>query len=154
MDDSTQNQFSGAFEHGVDDKGRVVIPLEFRGLLGEEFVATHGPDQAIWILPNSVWDDIQKELQSKKILDTEAGHLFRLLFGGKTVVKLDPQCRLAIPKLLREYADVALSSPAIIVGAGSRIEIWSKSLWTEFVRKTFNSARIKEAAHAAGLLEE
>jgi MraZ protein len=42
---------------------------------------------------------------------------------------LDKQGRLALPSLLRKQADITTS--AIIVGNGDRVEIWSPARWDQ-----------------------
>src|SRR5438034_7779786 len=112
--------FWGEFEHSVDDKGRVVIPQNFRGALGERFIVTRGPDNSILVLPLSAWEPIQESLAAPG-LQRERSFLQRML-GGRTIVALDPQARLAIPKHLREWAGISDSVSAVIVGQGSKFE--------------------------------
>ena len=42
---------------------------------------------------------------------------------------MDRQGRILIPAVLREFAK--LEKDVVLVGVGSRIEIWNKALWTE-----------------------
>jgi MraZ protein len=141
--------FWGEFEHGVDDKGRVIIPQEFRSMLGESFVVSRGPDRAIWLFPLDIWkQEVEAKLHAP-IVDRKAGFLQRML-GGRTIVKLDPQFRLAIPKLLREWAGVSTSQTVILIGQGKKIEIWSKQHWDK-VNESFTSENMYDAFEAIGL---
>src|SRR5437868_2530683 len=147
MEDAT-GEFWGEYEHSVDDKGRVVIPQDFRGLLGDRFIVTRGPDRSILVLPSSVWQPIQESLRNPT-LHRDRAFLQRML-GGRTEVSLDPQARLAIPKHLREHAGISNSVAAVIVGQGFKFEIWSKPVWDEFTTR-FTSENMFAAAEAAGL---
>ena len=147
MDEATA-EFWGEFEHSVDDKGRVVIPQDFRGPLGDRFIVTRGPDRSILALPSSVWEPIQERLRDPS-LHRERAFLQRML-GGRTEVSLDPQARLAIPKHLREHAGVNTSQTVVIVGQGYKFEIWSKAVWDEYTAR-FTSENMFAAAEAAGL---
>jgi len=47
------------------------------------------------------------------------------------LAELDPQGRLAIPKVLRTYAEI--TTDVILIGWYERIEIWSPSWWERYV---------------------
>lgn len=146
MQVSTSYSFWGEHDHFVDDKGRVLMPQDFREGLGEEFVATRGPDKTIYVFPVPVWNEIQERLSSL-LLEEGAGFLQRM-FGGRTIVRIDPQSRLAIPKHLREWAGIDRS--AVLVGQGQKIEIWSKSAWDAY-HTNFTSEQMYRSLKEAGL---
>lgn len=146
MLNTTPWRFRGGFEHGVDDKGRVVIPQEFRTALGEEFAVVRAPDRAINLLPLPVWEQIEQTLEASiedSILDEETLFLQRM-FSDVSIARLDPQNRLAIPKLLREWAGISQDQPAILLGQGQKIEVWSKRNWEAF-NERFTSERVNQA---------
>src|ERR1044071_1450016 len=149
MDTATQQyRFWGEFEHAVDDKGRVIMPQDFRGPLGEEFVVTRGTDRAIFVFPAPVWNRFEQTLNSA-VMQREAAYLQRL-FGSRTFVRLDPQYRLGIPKHLRDHAGINQSQSAVIIGQGSKLEIWSKSAWDDYCA-SFTSESVFQAAETIGL---
>lgn len=150
MDNTEIFKFWGEFEHSVDDKGRVIIPLDFREPLGDEFFVSRGPDHAIWLFPTSIWKKIEVELNDS-VLQRDKAFLQRM-FGGRTLVKMDPQSRLAIPKHLRDWAGVTNSLSAVIIGQGQKIEIWSKIKWDAY-NESFNSNNMYTAFEAVGLPE-
>ncbi|MGC8666691.1 MAG: division/cell wall cluster transcriptional repressor MraZ [Chthonomonadales bacterium] len=141
----------GEFEHGVDDKGRVVMPQEFRAALGEQFVLTRGPEHAIFVFPMDVWRAVESRLRGG-VMDRERAFLRQMMAGSRTIVRLDPQFRLAIPKLLREWAGITQSETAVIVGQDNKLEIWSKSNWMKQM-EAFTYDRLFQAAEAIGLAE-
>ncbi len=140
--------FWGEYEHGVDDKGRIVMPAEIRSELAGDFVLTRGPDRAILVIPVPVWREVERSLR-EAVLNTNAGLLQRML-GGRVTTRLDPQARLAIPKHLREWARITPDHTAVIVGQGRKCEIWSKSTWEQY-QEHLTYANVYEAAVAAGL---
>jgi MraZ protein len=150
MDGATDYKFWGEFEHAVDDKGRVIFPQDFRAPLGDEFMVCRGPDKAILVYPKPIWDSIEKEIESP-VLHRETSFLQRM-YGSRTLVRLDPQYRLGIPKHLREHAGITQSQSAVIVGQGAKLEIWSKSGWDEFCAN-FTSDNLYKAAETVGLSE-
>lgn len=131
MSETSDFEFWGEFEHGVDDKGRVVIPVDFRDGLGDEFVVTRGPDHSVLAMPIPLWERIAQTLKDR-LLQSDGDILQRLL-GGRAIVKLDPQYRLAIPKHLREWAGISSSHSAVLSGQGRKFEIWSKVKWDGFM---------------------
>ena len=50
-----------------------------------------------------------------------------LKLAGAASVEVDKQGRILIPSVLREFADI--TKDAVLIGVGSRIEIWSKDRW-------------------------
>jgi MraZ protein len=149
MPNSIDYLFWGEHEHGVDDKGRLVMPQDFRGSLGDEFVVTRGPDKAILVFPKPVWDEIEQRLQVG-VLQRQTGFLQRML-GGRSIVKLDPQFRLAIPKHLRDWARIDSSHGAVLIGQGPKIEIWNKDVWDAYNNDRFTYENMYDAAEAVGL---
>src|SRR5262245_54059169 len=145
---ATEFRFWGEFEHAVDDKGRVIIPQDFRGPLGEEFVVTRGTDKAIFVFPTAIWNRFEETLNAS-VMQRETAYLQRL-FGSRTFVKLDPQFRLGIPKHLRDHAGISQSQTAVIIGQGSKLEIWSKPAWDDYC-VNFTSENVFQAAETIGL---
>jgi len=48
-------------------------------------------------------------------------------------VELDRQGRVSIPQHLREYAKI--DRDAVVVGVGSRLEIWGLENWKRYIAK-------------------
>ena len=49
--------------------------------------------------------------------------------AGACACEVDRQGRILIPSVLREFAK--LEKDVVLVGVGSRIEIWNKAVWNE-----------------------
>ena len=51
-----RNGFHGTFLHGLDSKGRMIVPVAFREALGDKFYVCLTPDfKAIALYPESEW---------------------------------------------------------------------------------------------------
>lgn len=122
--------FQGEFDQSVDDKGRVIIPARFRSSLGERFYMTKGLDGCIFIYTESAYKDLSETLGRQRQLDEHSRRLQR--FFTSTEAAVDGQGRVTIPSKLREYAKIGTEDNVVIVGTGSRIEIWSDALWSEY----------------------
>jgi MraZ protein len=143
-----QQPIWGEYERALDEKGRVLIPPDLRRALGKEFVLSRGPEGSILILPEATWSVLERELKSKT---ADIGiNCLKLILSSRMCTKLDPQNRLAVPKYLRDWANIKTGETAIIVGLGSTVEIWSKPKWEEYL-KTFTRASALEAARASGV---
>ncbi|HET6386424.1 MAG TPA: division/cell wall cluster transcriptional repressor MraZ [Armatimonadota bacterium] len=122
--------FSGAFVHRVDEKGRLMIPPRFRASLGESFNITRGMGGCLWIFPADEWAEVVRKLEPKSLVDRSALALQRYFLGAASDGALDPQGRLAIPPVLRDHA--AILHEVMVMGAGTRLEIWSRERWEQF----------------------
>ena len=120
--------FMGTYEHGLDAKGRVIIPAKLRDNLGESFVVTLGLDGCLFAYPMDEWESFVNKL--KELPGTkEARKLQRYFFAGLAPCEADKQGRVLIPANLREQA--GLSKDVVFVGVLQKIEIWSKERWQE-----------------------
>ena len=110
--------FIGEYSHTIDAKGRLIVPSKFREQLGDEFVVTKGLDGCLFVYENSEWKSFEEKL-----------HALPLTNAGACACEVDRQGRILIPSVLREFAK--LEKDVVLVGVGSRIEIWNKAVWNE-----------------------
>ena len=61
------------------------------------------------------------------MIDKEARQFTRFFLAGAASVEVDKQGRILLPAVLREFAGI--TKDAVLVGVGSRVEIWSKDRW-------------------------
>ncbi|MDE5938772.1 MAG: division/cell wall cluster transcriptional repressor MraZ [Lachnospiraceae bacterium] len=116
--------FMGEYNHTIDAKGRLIIPSKFREILGDAFVVTKGLDGCLFVYDNEEWKRFEEKLRSLPITNKEARQFVRFFLAGATEAEVDKQGRILIPNVLREFA--ALTKDVVLVGVGSRIEIWGK----------------------------
>ncbi len=116
--------FMSEYNHTVDAKGRLIIPSRFREVLGEEFVISKGMDGCLFVYANDDWAAFEQKLTSLPMTNKEARKFARFFLAGAAQVELDKQGRILLPQALREFAE--LDKDVVLVGVGSRIEIWSK----------------------------
>jgi MraZ protein len=149
---SRENRMWGRFEHSLDDKGRVIVPQKFREKLGEEFVLTIGPSRHIRAYPMQIWDALEEQLASSDLDDelNEDSIFLQRMFGNCEFVSADQQNRLSIPRHLRDWANLRESEAAIILGSGTRLELWSRANWDTYSTE-FTAANAAQAVHRRGL---
>jgi MraZ protein len=108
----------------------VIIPLRFRTELGTNFVVTKGLDRCLFVYRDDDFTAMEKKLDEQPALDRHTIRLQRWLSAEAVESQVDNQGRVAIPANLREFAGIG--EDVVILGASSRIEIWSQAGWEAF----------------------
>lgn len=121
--------FMGEYNHTIDTKGRVIVPSKFRETLGDEFVVTKGLDGCLFVYDNQEWTAFEEKLKALPITNKDARAFVRFFLAGAAGVEVDKQGRILLPASLREFA--ALEKDVVLIGVGSRIEIWSRERWED-----------------------
>lgn len=122
--------FMGEYHHSLDEKGRIIIPKNYREELGESFIVTRGLENCLFVYAMPEWNKIVEKLKKLPFTKKDARNFTRFFLSGAMVVELDKQGRINITSPLAEYA--SLQKECIIVGVNDRIEIWSKDKWENF----------------------
>ena len=122
----------GEFEHSLDAKGRLIMPAKLRDSIGENFVVTKGLDGCLFAFSLTEWTNFEEKLKSLPLSNRNSREFTRFFLSGATECEIDKQGRFLIPNNLREAAE--LTKEVVIIGVGTRIEIWDKEKW-----KSYNS---------------
>lgn len=118
----------GEYEHTLDAKGRISMPAKLRKDMGDTFVVTKGLDGCLFAFSGEEWLNFETKLKSLPLSDKNARNFVRFFLAGATECELDKQGRFLIPANLRFSAK--LEKDAVIIGVGTRLEIWNKEDWT------------------------
>lgn len=119
----------GEYEHSLDAKGRLIMPAKLRQDMGEKFIVTKGLDGCLFAFSQNEWLNFETKLKSLPLSDKNARNFVRFFLSGATECELDKQGRFLIPSNLRISAK--LEKEIIIIGVGTRLEIWDKSTWAK-----------------------
>ena len=122
----------GEYEHSLDVKGRLIMPAKIREDLGEKFIITKGLDGCLFGFSKNEWNNFEEKLKTLPLTNKNARDFVRFFLSGAIECEIDKQGRFLIAGNLREYAE--LEKEAVIIGVGTRIEIWNKDKW-----KAYNS---------------
>lgn len=122
--------FIGEFQHNIDNKGRVAIPVKFRSNLTGGAVVTRGLDGCLFLYPKGEWQKMADRIANLPISQANARAFSRLMLAGAMDVTLDKQGRVVLPAYLREYAN--LYKEAVVAGLFNRIEIWERQAWQRY----------------------
>ena len=140
--------FMGEYHHTIDEKGRIIIPAKFREMLGEKFIVTRGIETCLFVYPNDEWQKIVTKLESLPFTKRDARQFIRFFLSGATTAEFDKQGRVNLTAPLIDYAK--LEKDCVVIGTGSRLEIWSKEDWDSF----FESAQDNMSDIAENLFNE
>jgi MraZ protein len=124
-----EQMFLGQYQHNVDSKGRLTIPVRYRDLLEDGAYITQGFDRNLMIMTTEAFETITQRVRQMSITDPRSRLLRRLIFSSGERVDVDKAGRILIPQFLRNAA--GLDGEAMIVGVGDYFEIWSPELWAE-----------------------
>ena len=122
----------GEYEHSLDTKGRLIMPGKIREDIGEKFIITKGLDGCLFGFSQNEWTNFEEKLKTLPLTNKNARDFVRFFLSGAIECEIDKQGRFLIAGNLREYA--TMEKEVIIIGVGTRIEIWNKEKW-----KSYNS---------------
>jgi MraZ protein len=120
--------FLGRYEHTIDEKGRLTIPVRYRELLENGAYVTQGFDHNLIVLPAASFEQMYLHVNEMSMTDPTARQLKRLIFSSAERCELDRAGRILLPQFLRDA--VSLASNAVLVGVGDYFEIWSPNDWS------------------------
>ena len=121
----------GEYEHSLDVKGRLILPSKIREDMGEKFIITKGLDKCLFGFSQTEWANFEEKLKTLPLTNKNARDFVRFFLSGAIECEIDKQGRFLITSNLREYAK--LEKDTVIIGVGTRIEIWNKEKWEEHI---------------------
>ncbi len=130
--------FIGEYQHSLDDKGRLAVPVKFRARLSKGLVVTRGIDACLSLYPKAEWETLAKKLAALPTSQANTRAFARLLLSGAMDVVPDKQGRITIPEYLRTYAGI--TKDAVIAGLYNRLEVWDTAAWTKYRTGTESAA--------------
>lgn len=97
--------FVGSYTHGIDAKGRLIIPASFRDPLGNRFAVAPTPDfKAIALYPLQGWLERRDELLALVKMNARAQRLLDQFSKYSYVdCEADAQGRLLLPQKIRVW---------------------------------------------------
>ncbi|MDR0951063.1 MAG: division/cell wall cluster transcriptional repressor MraZ [Candidatus Ancillula sp.] len=133
----------GTYTPKIDDKGRLSLPSKFRSSFSSGVIISQGIDTpCLYVSTPKEFANIQEKLRTatnedgSKISALQISQALRLLTAGASEDTLDKQGRINIPPFLRSFAD--LKDDIIVIGVGSRVEIWNQEKWAEYNKQALS----------------
>ncbi len=134
----------GEYELRIDHKGRLAIPVRFREAFRGSLVLSRGFDKCLIAYTTVEWEKVAEKLAALPLTQLNPRRISRFTFSGAFDLEPDRQGRVIIPLALRQYAEI--NEEAVVVGAYSHLQVWSRELWT--AEKKFMSEHASEIAEA------
>lgn len=139
--------------NGVDAKGRVSVPADFRS------VVRGGPFDGIIVWPSfdgpflegggqALLERYQALIEDMDPYDDARIAFERAIFGAAKPLSFDANGRVTLPKELSDHA--GLDGKATFVGLGSRFEIWNPDRYAEHQSTARDFAREHKRALRPG----
>jgi MraZ protein len=125
--------FLGTYAPKLDEKGRVILPAKFRDELAGGVVVTRGQDRCLYVFSTREFELVHDKIRQAPISSRQARDYQRLFLSGASAETPDKQNRVTIPAPLRSYA--GLERDLMVVGVGSRAEIWDAETWNDYLTK-------------------
>ncbi len=120
----------GEYNHTLDEKNRMSLPVKFRKEMGKSVVVAPGLDNCLSLFTTKEWEKISSKLSDSSMIASDNRSFSRFMFGQAMVVDVDAQGRILIPENLKNRSK--LSSRVIVIGVQNRAEIWNEKAWHEY----------------------
>jgi MraZ protein len=119
--------FRGEYEHTIDDKGRLMVPIRFRDELGAAVAIGRGTLGQVNVYPKAAFDEMERKIDEAG--DPDGLYYASLLLAAANEAEVDKQGRIVIPPVLRRHAKLGVE--VIVIGNIDHIEIWNPDVWLE-----------------------
>jgi MraZ protein len=138
-----EQMFDGRFDHSLDDKGRFLVPIQYRKLIsdGEWFVIRSRNNRAIEVYPKKQGLALKKKIEDISAAEASGRNakfiewIQRLSKESKEIT-IDNQNRILIPKYMRDWAKI--DDVAVIIGTDRGcFEVWNSDVFDETMDMEF-----------------
>lgn len=122
-------RFFGRYEHSLDPKGRVILPVKFRPPFEHGGYLSQFYEGCLALWTPEAFDRRLVQLEEAANEGRAERNQARMVSSSSFEVEVDRQGRMAIPARLREFA--RLEGDVLVIGAIDRVELWDAALWEE-----------------------
>lgn len=123
--------FLGTHAPKLDEKGRIILPAKFRDELASGLVLTRGQEHCVYVFSQREFESLHEKIRQAPVTSKQARDYLRVFLSGASAEVPDKQNRVTIPSALRTYA--GLDRDLVVIGAGSRAEIWDAQAWENYL---------------------
>ena len=126
-------RFFGRYEHSVDPKGRVILPVRFRAPFERGGYLSQYNDGCLALWTPEEFENRMNEMEQAAREGRGERNRARVWSAGSHEVGIDRQGRMAIPGHLREFARLEPEAAVLVTGAIDRVELWNPQVWQDSV---------------------
>lgn len=121
--------FTGAYEHTLDSKGRLILPAKFRDQLQGGGWLSQPTGKCLALYSRDVFEQVAAmHRERQRSGDETAANQARAFFAHSFEVIPDAQGRIPVAQILRDK--VGITREVTVIGNNSRIEIWDRGTWS------------------------
>ena len=141
--------FVGRYEHTLDGKKRVTIPSDWRDAAGNPtlFVLPGVNEKCLYVYTAREMAQRLEKVRAASVANVQAQKFLRDFFSRADRVVLDAQGRIRVKDELLDHAGIL--NQMVLVGVGSRFELWSPESWNEQNSQT-DQSKFAEAVQYIG----
>ncbi len=126
VDEVGDDPVTGKHTHGLDAKGRLIVPAQMRRELGDVCYLVRGSDKCLLLYSEEGWQKFCAKFDGVLLSESDA---MRVIFANSATCELDSQGRILIPSDLRKYAEI--DKEVTIIGMPGRAELWDSQKYAE-----------------------
>jgi len=119
--------FVGSFHHSLDPKRRLIIPSDWRAMMGETprlYVFPHSDRKCLYLYTLAEMNRRLRQLRGSGAVDAQDEQAVRAMTASADALTVDAQGRVRIKDELLAHAEV--KNKVVLVGTLTRIELWSE----------------------------
>ena len=141
--------FVGNYTHSLDGKKRVTIPSDWREAAGNPtlYVLPGVGVNCLYVVTAREMAQRLEKVRAASVANIQAQTFLRNFFSRADRVVLDAQGRIRVKDELLDHAGIL--NQMVLVGVGSRFELWSPESWNE-QNSQLDQSKFAEAAQYIG----
>ena len=127
VETKVEELFVGSVHHSLDPKRRLIIPSNWRGMMGETprlYVFPHPDRKCLYLYTLAEMNRRLQQLRGSGAVDAQDEQAVRAMMASADALTVDAQGRVRIKDEL--LAHVEVKSKVVLVGTLTRIELWSE----------------------------
>lgn len=123
--------FTGNFVRSADDKGRFIMPQQYREILDGRCMVTKGLDEhCLYVYDMQEWYAFAARLRALPNTKESIRKLQRHFLAEAEQIEIDKQGRCLISSELRAYAGI--KGEIKLLGIDNKIELWSIENYNDY----------------------
>lgn len=123
--------FLGTYDHTLDAKNRLTVPVRFRGPLGGGVIVSRGIEPCVSVWTPTGFDEWKAEIVGALGGRTSKARSFmRIVSASAFETELDSAGRIMVPAKLVDHAE--LDREVAVIGNDDCFEIWDRTAWTTY----------------------
>lgn len=118
---------AGQFEHGLDEKGRFVMPSAFRAVFADGGRMIYWPGPSVGVFTAEVALRMDRYARKRRRAALGNPNARRGSFGTGHMFKPDGQGRVFLPEDFRAF--LGIDDRLIVAGISDHLELWKPERW-------------------------